>query len=82
MNAVISGKSPFCFKVGVILKKFISLMGRLIAFSAKIAADRRTDRQTDRQTDAHTKTKYNPHCACTPRVYYAPVDCHALLLVF
>ena len=38
-------------------------MGRLVACSARIAADRQTDRHT------HTQTKYrNPHRACAPKV--------------
>ena len=38
---------PFRFEVREVLKMFVSLMGRLVACSARIAADRQTDRKRD-----------------------------------
>ena len=43
------------FQAREVLQPLVSLIGRLVACSARIAADRRT----------HTQTKYrNPRCAC------------------
>ena len=55
-NAVVSGNSPFTFQAGVVLKPLVSLMGHLVACSARISVG------THRQTDS------NPRCACAPRV--------------
>ena len=59
----------FAFHAFVALKLLVSLsvslIGRLVACSARTRVDKQTDRQTD-------ETKYrNPRCACAPRVKYA-----------
>ena len=47
----------FIYHTLVVLKPMVSLVGRPIACSARIAVDR--------QTHTHTQTKYcNPRCAC------------------
>ena len=51
------------FQVRVVLKPLVSLIGHLVAYSARISVDTHTDRQTDRQTNY-----CNPRCVCTPRV--------------
>ena len=54
-NAVVSGKSSFYFHAFVALKLLVSLIGHLVACTARISVDR--------------QTKYcNPRCACAPRV--------------
>ena len=53
---------PFIFQVRVLLKMLVSLMGLLVACSARIAAYRWTDRQT-----VCTVQYCNPCCTCTPR---------------
>ena len=58
-----SFQPPIIFKVRIVLKMLVSLMGRLELCSVRIAADRQTDAHT------HTQTKYhNPCCACALRV--------------
>ena len=49
-NAVISGETPFIFQARIVLKPLVSLIGRLIACSARISVDTQTDRQTDKPT--------------------------------
>ena len=44
---------PFIFQVRVVLKTLVSLMGRLVACSARIAAE--TDRQTRTRTYTHAE---------------------------
>ena len=46
-NAVVSAKSPNYFFALVPLKLLVSLMGRLVACSARIVVDRHTDRHTE-----------------------------------
>ena len=41
----------FYFHAFVALKLLVSLIGRLVACTARISVDRQTDRQTDKQTD-------------------------------
>ena len=38
-NAVVSGKTPFYFQAGVVLKPLLSLIGRLVPCSARISVD-------------------------------------------
>ena len=45
-NAVASGKHHLYFQALVVLKPLVSLIGRLVACSARIAGDKRTDRHT------------------------------------
>ena len=47
----------------VALKLLVSLISRLVAYSARIVADKQTIKQTDTQNDY-----CNPRCACVPRV--------------
>ena len=47
-NAVVSGKSPFFFQARIVLKPLVSLIGRLVACSARISVDTHT--QTDTVT--------------------------------
>ena len=55
------------------LKLLVSLMGRLVACSARIVVYRQTHGETDRQTD--TQNDYcNPRSACAPRVNYNTID--------
>ena len=53
-NAAVSGKSPF-FKVRVVLKPFISLIGHLVACSARISVDTQTHRTTTVTLAAHAR---------------------------
>ena len=49
----------YIFQVSVVMKPFVSCVGRLIACSARISIDRH--KQTDRETDTHTNY-------CNPRL--------------
>ena len=51
----------FIFHALVALKRLVSLLGRLVACSARIVVDRHT--HIDTQNDYR-----NPRCACAPRV--------------
>ena len=48
----------------IALKLLVSLISRLVAYSARIVVDRQTDTQND---------YCNPRCACAPRVNYIHV---------
>ena len=56
---------PFNFQARVVLKPLVSLLGRLVACSARISVDTHTHTHaaTNRQTNFR-----NPCCACAPRV--------------
>ena len=47
-NAVISAKSPHIFYCLVALKRLVSLTSHLVAYSARIVADKQTYKQTNR----------------------------------
>ena len=51
------------FQARILLKPLVSLIGSLVACSARISVDTLTERQTDRKTNYR-----NPRCACVPRV--------------
>ena len=56
----LAGKSPNSFQVPVVMKPtLVSLIGHLVACSARISVDRQTDGQND---------YCNPRCACAPSV--------------
>ena len=56
-------KLHFKYQALVVLKSLVLLMGRLVACSVRIAADKQTDRQTHRTTTVTL--------ACMLRVNYA-----------
>ena len=58
-NAVRFRKITVFFQAQVVLKQLVSLIGCLVACSARTSVDTHTHRQTNYS---------NPHCACTPRV--------------
>ena len=57
--AVVSGKTPNKFQALVVLKTSVSLTGRLVACSARIAADRQTETHTERLRDPEEDSQ--PH---------------------
>ena len=56
-NAVVSGNRHLNFRVGVVLKPLVSLVGHLVTCSSRVRVDR------DRRTDDYR----NPRCACACR---------------
>ena len=67
------------FQVRVVLKPLVSLIGHLIACSARISVDTHTHTHThtDRQNDY-----CNPRCACAPRVNKTTLNNRAYSLIW
>ena len=59
-TAVVSGKSPHYINLLVVHNPLVSLIGRLVACSARTHADRRTDRTTTVTLAAHARRGLTP----------------------